>query len=136
MASPQSLSQLVETYRFADVAALWARERMEHETIVARALARAVVCDGLLLHSIDSRRARGSAKPLELCGYPYVGYTAKNDGAVAILRITALDHLIGIVERGEEPDMGKLRDEFIHRRDFRAWLDRAGLPAPKFWYSA
>lgn len=136
MTQTNTLSQRVETYRFPDVVALWARERLEHEVVVARALAHAVVCEGLQLQSLDSRWAGGSFKPLELRGYPYVGFTSRSDGPMAILRVSALDHLIGVIERGEEPDMGKLHEEFINREDFRAWLLGAGLPLPRFWFSA
>lgn len=136
MANTQSLTQLVESYRFAEVVALWARERLEHEVLVARTLAHAVVCEGLLLQSFDTRWAGDSSKPLELRGYPYVGYAVRSDGSMAILRVSALDHLIGIIERGEEPDMGKLHEEFIKKNDFRDWLLRAGLPLPRFWFTS
>jgi hypothetical protein len=135
-----SLSQFVESYRFGDVVTLWARERLEHEVIIARALARAVVCDGLRLQSIDARWAgqqkKGlTDKPMELRGYPYVGYTARPDCPISILRISALDHLFSIVERAEEPDLGKLHEEFIYRDNFRAWLLEQNLPFPKFWFA-
>ena len=135
MSNPTSLSQLVETYRFADVVALWSRERLEPPVIVARALARAVVCDGLRLQSIDGRWAKSLDKPIEFRGYPYVGYTAQPDGAMSILSAAALNHLFAIVERAEEPALEKLHEEFIDRNDFRAWLQKAGLPLPSFWYA-
>lgn len=135
MASPQSLSQLIETYRFPDVVTLWARERLENEAIVASALARAVICDGLRLQSIDARWANNPNKAIEFLGYPYVGYTARPSGAMSILRASALDHLFAIVERGKSPVMEKLRDEFIDRNDFRDWLLKTGLPLPRFWYA-
>lgn len=135
MNNPQPLSQLVETYRFADVVALWARERLEHETIVARALARAVVCDGLRLQSIDGRWAANPNKPVEFRGYPYIGYTARPDSAMSILRASALDHLFAIVERSAEPELSKLHEEFIYREDFRDWLVSQGMPLPEFWFA-
>ena len=135
MPNPKSLSQLVETYRFADVVSLWSRERLEPPVIVASALARAVVCDGLRLQSIDGRWANRLDKPIEFRGYPYVGYAAQPDGVMSILRAAALNHLFAIVEHAEEPDLGKLHEEFIDRNDFRAWLLKAGLPLPTFWYA-
>ncbi len=50
------LSQLVESFKFWDVVALWAKEQLDHEEVVARALAKAVICDGLRLNSVDKRR--------------------------------------------------------------------------------
>ncbi|MCZ7563748.1 MAG: hypothetical protein M5U08_08015 [Burkholderiales bacterium] len=64
MATRQPLTQFVESYRFWDVVTLWARERLEHEDIVAGALARGVVCDGLKLQSVDEvndRAVEGSS---------------------------------------------------------------------------
>jgi len=140
MDNERMLSQGVETYRFSDLVTLWARERLEHEMTVACALARAVVCDGLRLQSLDTRWAgqqnqSGADKPMEFRGYPYVGFTARPDSAIAILRISALNHLFDIVERAEEPDLDKLREEFICRDDFRAWSYQLNLPLPKFWFA-
>ena len=135
MANPQTLSQLIETYRFPDVVTLWARERLENETIVASALARAVICDGLRLQSIDERWANSPGKAIEFLGYPYVGYTARPYGSMSILRASALDHLFAIVERGKEPLLKKLHEEFIDRNDFHDWLVSAGLPLPRVWYA-
>ncbi|HEY0665551.1 MAG TPA: hypothetical protein VGD24_05765 [Gallionella sp.] len=135
MTTPAPLTQFIKTYRFADVVTLWARERLEHEAIVASALARAVICDGMRLQSIDDRWANDSNRqPIEFRGYPYVGYTAGPDGSMSILRASALEHLFAIVERGEEPQMGKLGEEFITREDFHAWLFASGLPLPRFWF--
>jgi hypothetical protein len=62
-------SQLVESYKFWDVVSLWSRERLEHELIVARALARGVIIDGLRLHSADPKwvSAGPLAHRLSLC---------------------------------------------------------------------
>ncbi len=129
------ISQLVETYRFDDVATLWARERLEHEAIVASALARAIICDGLRIQSVDGRWATQGLKPIEFCGYPYVGYTARPGSAMSILRTSALNHMIAIAERGEKPELQKLHEEFIYRDDFRAWLRQRTLPLPRFWFA-
>jgi len=135
MDTTQTLSQLVETYRFPDVVTLWARERLENEAIVASALARAVICDGLRLQSVDERWANSPGRAIEFLGYPYVGYTARPDGAMSILRSSALEHLFAIVERGKDPILSKLHEEFIDRNDFCEWLQNSGLPLPRFWYA-
>ena len=135
MTSPKSLSQLVESYRFWDVVRLWARERLEHEEIVARALARAVVCDGLKLQSIDARWANNVKQGLQLKGQPYVGFCATPQGSMCILRATALEHLLAIVHRAESPSQQRVAEEFIVREDFLAWCALAGVDSPKFWGS-
>jgi hypothetical protein len=126
---------LVETYRLPDIIRMWARERMEHEVAVARDLARAVVCEGLRLQSVDGRWAANEMRPIEFRGYPYVGYTALPGGAMSIVRIAALNHLIAIVEKQEEPDMQKLHEEFICKQDMRDWLTRKNQPLPQFWFA-
>ncbi len=139
MAATAALSPRVESYRFGDVVRLWARERLAHEITVARALARAVVCDGLRLQSIDARwlesnATAGQARPVEFRGYPYVGYAARPEGQLSVLRISALNHLLDVVVRGKEPDLRSLFEEFIMREDFRAWLLGQHLPLPEFWF--
>jgi hypothetical protein len=134
MPNPASLSQLVETYRFPDLVVLLARERLEHESIVASALARAVIRDGLRLQSASAQLTRSSDKPIEFRGYPYVGYTAHPEGVMSVLRSSALAHLFAIVERGEPPAPEKLHEEFVGRNDFRNWLMARDLPLPRFWY--
>lgn len=135
MNNPQSVLNLIETYRFADVVSLWARERLEHEVIVSRLLARAVICDGLRLQSVDGRWANEPGKATQFRGYPYVGYTARPGSAMSILRASVLDHLFAIVERDEEPDLKRLHEEFIDRSDFREWLIQKDLPLPRFWFA-
>lgn len=134
MPSTQSLSELVETYRFPDVVMLWARERLEHESIVASALARGVIRDGLRLQSVSAQWKNDSNKPIEFRGYPYVGYTAHPEGAMSVLRSSALAHLFAVVERGEQPVLERLHEEFIDRNDFRNWLVAKELPLPRFWF--
>ena len=52
---------------------MWAKERLEHEEIVARALAVALIRDGLVLNSVDARWMEAKEK-VEFKGYPYVGF--------------------------------------------------------------
>jgi hypothetical protein len=101
------LSQQVESYRFWDVVTQWAREQLQHEHIVARALAKAVIRDGLRMQSVDPR-------------WPTPG--------------KALAHLQHIVERAATPQPEVLIEEFVTKQDFQAWLTRAQLPVPSFWF--
>ncbi len=137
MQNEQTLSQYVESFKFWDVVTLWAKERLEHEEIVARVLAAGIIREGLIIQSRDSRWMEvgsGSGKE-ELKGYPYVGYCAEPGGPMAILRASALEHLLAIVNRAEMPDRNKLGDEYITREDFRSWMIKKNETLPSFWYS-
>ncbi len=135
MNNKASYTWLVETYRLPDVIRMWARERLEHEIVVARDLARAVVCEGLRLQSVDGRWAAGEIRPIAFRGYPYVGYAALPGSPMSIVRIAALNHLFAVVENKEEPDLHKLHEEFLYKQDFREWLTRQNLPLPQFWFA-
>ena len=124
-------SQLVETYKFWDVVGLWAREQLEHEQIVARALARGVVVDGLRFQSVDPRWVKADRS---LTGYPYVGYAARSDAAPVLLRAEALEHLLSIVRTAAVPSREALTEEFVSRQDFRAWLQATKQALPSFWF--
>jgi hypothetical protein len=125
--------QLVESYRFWDAVALWAHERKENEAVIARLLARAVVVDGLRLHSVDTRWMNA-----ERCarGYPYVGYAAMGEGSPARLRADALEHLLRVVRGADEPRRELLTDEFFLKTEFRIWLRSTEQALPAFWFSA
>src|ERR1700730_623198 len=71
---PMPARHQVESYKFWDVVTLWAKEQLEAEEVIARALAKAVIRDGLRLQSTDIRWAKGAA--LELRGEPFVGFYA------------------------------------------------------------
>ncbi len=129
------LSQLVESYKFWDVVTHWAKERLEHEETVARALARAVICDGLILNSVDKRWAIGGREKMELKGYPYVGYSPISAGELMVLRAEALTHLLSVVQKAESPSRQLLSEEFIVREGFKRWLVWADQPFPAFWFS-
>jgi hypothetical protein len=130
----EPLTPFVESYRLWDVVVLWARDRLEHEEIVARALARGVICDGLKAQSIDPRWLSTGTRGVEFRGYPYVGYRAKPESEMCVLRADALEHLLAIVRKAEEPDPDKLREEFIVREDFRSWACSHELKLPTFWF--
>ncbi len=129
-----STSQLVESYRFWDVVALWSRELVEHEDVVARALARGVIRDGLRFLSVDPKWLKPKKAEVEFHGYPYVGYCAKPRGQMIVLRVEALEHLLSIVERAEVPSRDLLHELFVSRDDFRAWLQATRQTLPDFWY--
>jgi hypothetical protein len=126
------LSQHVESYRFWQVVTQWAQERLEHEDVVARALAKAVVRDGLRVQSVDPRWL--TLGTFELRGAPLVGYVAAEGMLPVFIRATALTHLRSIVERAATPQAEALFEEFMTKQDFRAWLTRTRLALPAFWF--
>jgi hypothetical protein len=128
------LSQQVESYRFWDVVTQWAAEKLQHEHVVARALAKAVIRDGLRLQSVDPHWT--SPGTFELRGAPLVGYVAREGGLPIFIRATALKHLRNVVEAAATPDAHALFEEFMTRQDFAAWIAHAGLDAPRFWFPA
>ena len=136
MVTRQPLTQFVESYRFWDVVTLWARERLEHENVVAAALARGVICDGLKLQSVDDRWVEGNDRAVEFRGFPYIGYRADPNAPMCVIRASALDHLLGIVNRAETPLRERLSEEFVLRKDFGAWLTALDLRLPTFWFGA
>lgn len=123
----------VESYRFWDVATLWADERLEHETVIARALAQGIVADGLRFQSVDPRWLRPEGS---LSGRPYVGYAAEPGRAPVLLRIEALQHLLAVVRQAANPSRQALASEFVTRSDFRDWLVATRQPLPSFWFHA
>ena len=126
------LSQQVESYRFWEVVTQWAREKLQHEHVVARALAKAVVRDGLRLQSVDPRWSAPGT--FELRGAPLVGYVTTEGALPIFIRAKALAHLRSIVERAATPQPEALFEEFLTKQDFQAWLTRSKLPLPSFWF--
>jgi hypothetical protein len=122
----------VESYRFWDVAALWARERGDDEIAAARALARGVIADGLRTESVDPRWLVADHPPV---GYPHVGYCAVASAPPVLLRVEALEHLLAVARRNVLPSREVLAFEFIFRSDFQAWLRTTGQPLPRFWFT-
>jgi hypothetical protein len=123
----------IESYKFWDIVTLWAKEQLESEEIVARALAKGVVRDGLRLQSTDIRWTKG--KSMELKGQPFVGFCAIPGAEVTVLRAEALEHLLGIVRQARRPSRSVLKEEFIIKDDFRHWLRGTGQALPAFWFS-
>ena len=129
-----SLGHKIESHRFWDVVTLWAKERMEHENLVARALAAAVISEGLMLHSTDPKWMQSNDGGFELKGTPYVGYDPLGSGEIMLLKAETLEHLLGVVRAAKEPDRTKLKDEFMFRSDFARWLIWSGEEWPRFWF--
>jgi hypothetical protein len=123
--------QLVASYKFWDIAALWAAERLDNELVIARALARGIIVDGLRFQSVDSKWVKPSRS---LTGYPYVGYAADPEKPPVLLRAEALEHLLAVVRQAAVPSRQILGDEFVLRDDFRAWIRATRQMLPAFWF--
>ena len=126
------LSHHVESYRFWEVVTQWAHDLLQHEHMVARVLAKAVVRDGLRVQSVDPRWLTPGT--FELRGTPLVGYVACEGMLPVFIRASALTHLRGIVERAAAPQAEALSEEFVTKQDFHAWLTRRGISLPAFWF--
>jgi len=122
----------VESYKFWDIVTLWAKEQLESEEVVARALAKGVIRDGLRLQSANARWIKG--KVLELKGQPFVGFAAVPGAELAVLRAEALEHLLAVVREATRPSRTALKDEFITKKDFRHWLRGTKQDLPAFWF--
>ncbi len=129
-----ALGHKIESHKFWDVVTLWAKERLEHENLVAKALAAAVVRDGLMLYSTDPKWLKGDDGNFELRGTPFVGYDPLGAGEVMVLKSESLEHLLGVVRAAKEPSKALLSDEFIFRADFARWLIWSDEPWPRFWF--
>ena len=123
----------IESYKFWDVVTLWSKEQLEPEEIVARALAKAVIRDGLRLQSTDIRWEKGAS--LELRGQPFVGFCAAPGSELSVLRAEALEHLLAVVRHARRPSRTVLTDEFITKDDFRRWLRDTRQEPPAFWFA-
>ncbi len=125
----------VESYKFWDIATLWAKEQLESEEVIARALAKGVIRDSLRLNSTDIRWAKSKGKDaLALDGQPYVGFCGKPGAELSVLRAEALEHLLAVVRQAKRPSRKILQDEFVSQQDFREWLKATGQDLPAFWF--
>jgi hypothetical protein len=123
----------IESYKFWDIVTLWAKEQLEAEEVVARALAKAVIRDGLRLQSTDIRWTKGAS--LELKGQPFVGFCAAPGSELSVLRAEVLEHLLAVVSQARRPSRRALTDEFITKADFRRWLRATRQQPPAFWFA-
>jgi hypothetical protein len=124
--------QIVESYKFWDIAPLWASERLENELVIARAMAKGIIVDGLRFQSVDPRWLKANRS---LTGYPYVGFAANPENPPVLLRAEALEHLLSVVRQGTVPSRDVLTEEFVRRDDFKAWLSATKQPLPSFWFT-
>lgn len=129
-----TLAHKIESHRFWDIVTLWSKERLEHEDLVARSLAAAVINEGLILHSTDPKWLKGDDGNFELRGTPYVGYSSTGSGEIMVLRAEALEHLLSVVRAAQTPSKAILQNEFIFRSDFARWLIWAEEKWPLFWF--
>lgn len=129
---PTSFTE-IESFKFADVVKRWGRERLVHELIVARELARGIIREGLRFQSVDPKWTKSSTS---FRGYPLVGYSARQDLPPILIRAEALEHLLAVEREASDPDSSLLRDEFVTKNDFRNWLVKTGRPMPFFWFGA
>jgi hypothetical protein len=129
-----NLGHHVDSYCFWDLITQWARETLQHEHVVARAMAEGVVCDGLRVQSVDSKWANKGT--FELRGLPFVDYVAKDGKLPIFIRSSALKHLRDIVEKAATPDPQLVFDEFVTKQDFLTWLTQIGVNPPSFWFEA
>jgi hypothetical protein len=126
-------SQMVESYRFWEVVTQWARDRLQHEHVIARVLARGVIRGGLRVQSVDPRWT--DVGTFELRG-PIVGYVAREGLLPIFIRMSALNHLRAVVEQAVAPEPHLLFEEFMTKQDLEAWLKSEGLDRPAFWFAA
>jgi hypothetical protein len=123
--------QAVESYKFSDIIRLWGRERLVHDVIVARELAKGIIQEGLRFQSINPKWVKASA---EFRCYPYVGYVAREGDKPAIIRAETLEHLVHVMREAIDPDLHILSEEFVLKADFRNWLVHTGRNLPAFWF--
>lgn len=123
----------VESFKFADIVKHWGRERLVHELLIARELARGVVHEGLRLQSVDPKWTRSS---VEWRAAPLVGYAAHQVAPPIMIRAEALAHLRAIAREERDYAPRLLSDEFVSKDDFRKWLVATGRAMPAFWFAA
>ncbi|PTQ88940.1 hypothetical protein [Agitococcus lubricus] len=124
----------IESYRFADLSYLWAKERLEHEFIIARQLAYAFIKQGLRIQSQDARWLSGQSGRFVLRREPCLGYSPTMGQLPVIMRATAFNHLLALSDSKIEPNFNLLYEEFISRQDFERWLTQQSITKPHFWF--
>ena len=121
----------VESFKFVDIVKHWGRERLAHEVIVARELAKGVVREGLRFQSADPNWTKSTTA---FRGYPLIGYAARRDLSPILIRPEALEHLFAVEREVSDPNLHILSNVFVTRNDFRLWLMSTGRLMPSFWF--
>jgi hypothetical protein len=127
------VNQFIDSYKFSDVVRLWARERLVHEVIVGRELARGVVAEGLRVESANPKWLKTSES---FRGYPYIGFSAIANAAPIVIRAAALEHLLTVARGATDPVMSLLCEEFVTRDAFKTWLLQTRRTLPLFWFAS
>lgn len=120
----------VESFKFMDIVRHWARERLVHEVIVGRELARGVLREGLRFNSGDPKWIKASTA---FRGSPLVGFAARQQPPI-VIRASALEHLRAVEAGTADADPRLLSDEVVTKDDFRTWLVLTGRAYPAFWF--
>ena len=123
----------VESLKFGDIARIWGRERLQHEVVIGRELARGIVNEGLRFQSINPKWVKSSES---FRGSPLVGFSAHQDLPPVLLRADALEHLLRVARHAVDPDISVLSDEYVLKDDFRKWLVHTGRALPEFWFDS
>ena len=123
----------IGSFKFADIVMHWSRERLTHEIVITRELARGVVREGLRFQSADPRWTQSTTT---FRGRPLIGYSARQGLPPIMIRSEALEHLFAIENESVEPKLTTLVTEFVTRNDFRKWLVHSGKALPEFWFSS
>jgi len=121
----------IESFKFTDIVRHWARERLVHELLVARELARGIIREGLRFQSVEPKWVKATEA---FRGYPLVGYSARQDLPPILIRAEALEHLLAVEREVVDLDIRLVTDEFVTKDDFRKWLVATGRSMPAFWY--
>lgn len=122
----------VESLKFGDIVRLWGRERLVHEVIVGRELAKGVLREGLRLQSVNPRWF-GIHKTIH--GGPIIGFSVRPGAPPVLINQRTLNHLRKVIETQCDPDDRYLSDEFVSRKDFQTWLITTGRAMPIFWFT-
>ena len=123
----------VARFKFGDIVHHWGRERLVHDVLISRELAKGIIREGLRFQSVDPKWTKSSES---FRGYPLVGYSAFQDVPPIMIRAEALEHLLRVERESTDPELLTLHSEYVTKDDFRKWLVRTGKPLPEFWFGA
>ena len=121
----------IQSFKFGDIVKHWGLERLVHDVLISRELARGIIREGLRFQSVNPKWTKSTEA---LRGYPLVGYSARQDLPPILIRAEALQHLLVVERGGADPDLNILSAEFVTKDDFRKWLVLTGRSLPAFWF--